>query len=51
MTGHQPAVGEKVGFFVTAGNARNEGAVTSVKERSNVVIVPFPTDGGAVFNY
>jgi hypothetical protein len=51
MTGHQPAVGEQVGFFVTAGNARNERGVTSVRERSNVVMVSFPSDQGAVFDY
>ncbi len=53
MTGHQPAVGERVGFFVTAGNARNvtDGSGTVVRERSNVVVVPFPTDDGAVFTY
>jgi hypothetical protein len=53
MTGHQPAVGEWVGFFVTAGNARNvtDGSGSTVYERSNVVVVPFPADPGAVFTY
>jgi hypothetical protein len=46
MAGYQPSNGEMVGFFVTAGDARNNGAVTS-RERSNVVLVPFPTNGGA----
>jgi len=46
MTGHQPAVGEQVGFFVTAGDERNSG-LTIVKERSNVILVPFPSDSGA----
>ena len=49
MAGYQPANGEMVGFFVTAGNERNNGAY-SVKERSNVVLVPFPTNGG-VFTF
>ncbi len=44
MVGHQPAHGEKVGFFVTAGNARNvlgnEGTI--VKERSSIVTMTFP---------
>ena len=44
MTGHQPSPGEQVGFLVTAGDSRNNGNVI-VKERSNVVVVPFP--GGA----
>lgn len=44
MTGHQPAPGEMVGFMVTAGDARNSGAL-SVQERSNVVLMPFPRSG------
>lgn len=53
MTGHQPAVGESVGFFVTAGNARNvtDDSGSIVYERSNIVVVPFPADPGAVFRY
>lgn len=53
LSGYQPAVGEPVGFFVTAGNARNVPApgATSVLERSNVVIVPFPADTGASFTF
>lgn len=53
MTGHQPAVGERVGFFVTAGNARNvtDHSGSIVWERSNVVTVPFPADPGAVFAF
>ena len=47
---HQPAPGEQVGFFVTAGDARVKD-VRSVVERSNVVMVPFPTDGGAYFPF
>ncbi|MDR1991079.1 MAG: hypothetical protein LBQ09_12745 [Acidobacteriaceae bacterium] len=49
MAGYQPANGEQVGFFVTAGDARNNGNFV-IKERSNVVVVPFPTNGG-VFTY
>ena len=53
MTGVQPAPGEPVGFFVTAGNARNitDSSGSIVYERSNVVVVPFPTDAGATFTY
>ncbi|HYM23375.1 MAG TPA: hypothetical protein VEU08_09210, partial [Vicinamibacterales bacterium] len=40
---HQPAVGEQVGFLVTAGDERVKN-VTAVRERSNVVMVSFPTD-------
>ena len=49
MAGYQPANGEAVGFLVTAGDARNNG-LSIVKERSNVVVVPFPT-GGGVFGF
>ncbi len=53
MTGYQPAVGEQVGFFVTAGDARNvtDESGSIVYERSNVVMVPFPSDAGAVYTY
>jgi hypothetical protein len=53
MTGYQPLPGELVGFFVSAGIARNvlDDSGTLVLERSNVVLVPFPTDSGAIFNY
>lgn len=45
MTGYQPKPGELVGFFVTAGDARNSGQ-QSVQERSNIIAVPFPSSGG-----
>jgi hypothetical protein len=50
MTGHQPAVGEQVGFLVTSGDARNNGP-SSVRERSNVVIVSFPSASGRSFSF
>jgi hypothetical protein len=40
MHGYQPSEGELVGIFVAQGNLRDNGK-TSVKERSNVVIMPF----------
>jgi hypothetical protein len=46
----QPAAGEQVGFFVVAGNVRGVDDVVSVRERSNVVVVPFPDVRGAVFS-
>jgi hypothetical protein len=51
MVGYQPAVGELVGFFVAAGNARNvhDDSGTVVLERSNVLLVPFPPNTGQVF--
>jgi hypothetical protein len=45
----QPAPGEQVGFFVIAGNVRGVDDVVSVRERSNVVVVPFPDARGALF--
>jgi hypothetical protein len=48
MTGHQPAPGEQVGFLVTAGDQRNNGP-NSVRERSNVVMVSFPSAAGRSF--
>ena len=50
MTGHQPAVGEQVGFLVTSGDARNNGP-SGVRERSNVVIVSFPSASGRSFSF
>jgi hypothetical protein len=51
LNGYQPAVGELVGFFVSAGNARNvlDDSQTAVLERSNVLLVPFPDSNGAVY--
>jgi len=45
LTYHQPAVGEQVGFFVTAGDQRAKD-VHAVAERSNIVVIPFPSDAG-----
>ena len=52
MQGYQPRPGEQMIFFVTAGNARGVGAVTSVRERSNVVAVNLPAgdDGNFTFS-
>jgi hypothetical protein len=45
MGSYNPQAGDQVGFFVTAGNARGVGTVTSVRERSNVVLVTLPDSG------
>jgi hypothetical protein len=50
LASHQPAPGEQVGFFVTAGDQRAKD-VRVVTERSNVVLVPFPSDGGAYYPF
>jgi hypothetical protein len=49
MTGHQPVNGETIGFFVCAGDCRNNttGSISPVKERSNIVLVPFNNGGGS----
>jgi hypothetical protein len=53
MTGHQPAVGETIGFFACAGDCRNNtaGSLSPVKERTNIVLVPMPGSGGATFRF
>lgn len=53
MAGHQPQDGETVGLFVCAGNCRNNtaGDASYVKERSNVVLVPWSNGGGASFSF
>lgn len=46
----QPAPGEQVGFFVTAGDQRLKD-VAAVHERSNTVIVAFPASAGRTFTW
>ncbi len=47
----QPQAGEMVGFFVVAGSVRGGSEAISVRERSNVVVVPFPTADGASHSF
>jgi hypothetical protein len=49
MMGHQPQVGEQMGFFISAGDARGFSGVTSVRERSNVVVVSLPPGDSGTF--
>lgn len=53
MTGHQPAVGETVGIFVCEGDCRNNsnGSLSPLKERSNVVLIKFPSGAGATYRF
>jgi hypothetical protein len=53
MQQYQPADGETVGIFVCAGNCRNNtaGDNSYVKERSNVVFVPWSNGGGADYSF
>ena len=46
----QPAPGEQVGFFVTAGDQRMKD-VSATHERSNIVVVPFPAAAGRTFTF
>jgi hypothetical protein len=41
MDGYQPRCGEVVGFFVAQGNIRDNSNESSLKERSDVALVPF----------
>lgn len=51
MMGYTPHAGEQVGFFVTAGNARGIPDVTSLRERSNVVVVNLPANDQGTFTF
>ncbi|HEX3703494.1 MAG TPA: VCBS repeat-containing protein [Vicinamibacterales bacterium] len=51
VSGYQPHAGETVGFFVSAGNARGIGTVTSLRERSNVVTVSLPANDTGTFSF
>jgi hypothetical protein len=53
MTGHQPAPGETIGFFACSGDCRNnpKGDASPVKERTNIVLVPMPGNGGASYRF
>ena len=51
MNGHHPQPGEQMGFFLSAGNARGESAVSSVRERTNVIVVSLPAGDSGVFNF
>jgi hypothetical protein len=53
MTGHQPAVGETIGFFVCEGDCRNNltGTTSPLRERSNVVLLPMPGYGGGSWRF
>jgi hypothetical protein len=51
MMGYDPSPGEAMVFFVTAGNARGVTTVTSVRERSNVVMVNLPADDNGFFPF
>lgn len=51
MCDYRPQVGDEVGFFLTAGNARGTKEVTSVAERSNIVVVKLPPGDFGSFTF
>lgn len=51
MAGHQPAVGERVGFFITSGDARHGDDGVGMHERSSIVAIDFPPASGGVFTF
>jgi hypothetical protein len=50
MQGYQPTAGTVMGFFASAGNARSQSGVTSVRERTNVVLVTLVPDGSTSYS-
>lgn len=51
MAAYVPKAGDTVGLFVSAGDARGTGGVTSVKERSNVVTFQLPAGDTGVWAF
>lgn len=51
VSGYQPQAGEAIGLFVSAGNARDATGVSTVRERSNVVVLNLPAGDSGVFNF
>jgi len=51
MYNYYPNPGDEFGFFVSAGNARGVGGVTSVRERSNVVKFQLPAGDTGNFTF
>jgi len=47
LADYVPHAGDVMGFFATAGNARGDAGVTSVRGRTNVVAVRLPASGGS----
>ena len=51
LNNYYPQVGDQMGFFISAGNARGDSTVTTVRERTNVVVVNLPAGDSGVFNF
>jgi hypothetical protein len=51
LNDYLPQPGDQMGFFLSAGNARDTKEVTSRRERSNVVLVKLPSGDNGVFEF
>jgi hypothetical protein len=51
MRSYVPTPGSQMGFFLSAGNARGQTDVTTVRERTNVVLVTLPANDTGVFTF
>jgi hypothetical protein len=51
LCSYQPQVGDTMGFFLTAGNARDNRTVSSSRERSNVVTIAVPAGDRGSFTF
>ena len=51
LSTYHPNPGDQMAFMVSAGNARRQTGVTSVRERSNVVVITLPPGDTGQFNF
>ncbi len=51
MNNYYPNAGDEMIFLVTAGDARGQPGVTSLRERSNAVVVKMPYGDSGTFNF
>jgi len=51
MSDYRPQAGDAIGFLVTAGNGRLTSGVSSVAERSNVVVMALPAGDSGHFTF
>lgn len=46
-----PKAGDQMGFLVSAGNGRDQSSVTSVRERSNIVVINVPSNSQGSWSF
>ena len=51
LSKYHPNPGDQMAFMVSAGNARRQSGVTSVRERSNVVVITLPSGDTGEFHF